>query len=241
MSKFIGITADVWMGATRVINLQYADFVPRPLVDAVQRTGAIPISLPHLPVAEIDSLLDRLDGLILTGGPDVDPAFMGEDPLPALGITNRDRDQFEIALARQAVARHLPVLGICRGIHVLNVALGGTLYQDLPSQYPVKHLLKHRQAAPGDQPTHFVTVAPSSLQDVVGAHPFVNSRHHQAIKLPGKGLTVTARSNDGVVEAIENSDASVQGVQWHPENLWTTMPEELALFQAFTDRLSPEY
>lgn len=237
MTKLIGITADVWMGATRVINLQNADFVPRPAVDAVLTTGAIPVSLPHLPTDQIGGLLSRLDGLILTGGPDVDPSFMGQEPLPGLGITNRDRDLFELALVRQATARHLPLLGICRGAHVINVALGGTLYQDLPSQYPPTHLLKHRQEAPGNQPTHHVTIGPSALRDTIGDRPYVNSRHHQAINLPGTGLRIVARADDGVIEGIENADASIQAVQWHPENMWRHHPEQLDLFQAFTDRL----
>lgn len=236
MSKVIGITADVLLDPMPRINQQHADFVPRPAVDAVVTTGALPVALPHLPSDQVSSLLNPLDGIILTGGPDVDPTFMDQEPLPALGVTNRDRDLFEIALVQQAVARHIPLLGICRGAHIINVALGGTLYQDLVTQYPAKQL-KHQQAAPGDQPTHHVTVTASALQVAVGRHPFVNSRHHQAVNLPAAGLSVVARADDGVIEGLENADASVQAVQWHPENLWQHQPEELDLFQAFTDRL----
>jgi len=237
MHKFIGITADVRLDATPIINQQHADFVPRPAVDAVLASDGLPVGLPYLPVDHIDDLLDHLDGLILTGGPDIDPAAMGEDPIPELGITNLNRDRFEISLVQRAVAHHIPLLGICRGALVINVALGGTVYQDLPSQYPLGHQIKHRQEAPGDQPTHSIAVTPSALQRTLGAKTFVNSRHHQAIKLPATSVQVVARANDGVIEAIENSDASIQAVQWHPENLWTTVPEQLGLFQAFVDRL----
>lgn len=179
MKKIIGITADELLAPMPYINQQHADFVPRPLVDAVTATQAIPLGLSPVPTTDVADLLAPLDGLILTGGPDVDPTFMGEDPRPALGITNRRRDIFEIALVRAAVAQHLPILAICRGMHVVNVALGGTLYQDLLTQYPGKGLLKHQQAAPGNLPTHTVTVRPSALQDAVGQHPFVNSRRRQ--------------------------------------------------------------
>ncbi|HJE46047.1 gamma-glutamyl-gamma-aminobutyrate hydrolase family protein [Levilactobacillus namurensis] len=237
MKKIIGITADELLAPMPYINQQHADFVPRPLVDAVTATQAIPLGLSPVPTTDVADLLAPLDGLILTGGPDVDPTFMGEDPRPALGITNRRRDIFEIALVRAAVAQHLPILAICRGMHVVNVALGGTLYQDLLTQYPGKDLLKHQQAAPGNLPTHTVTVRPSALQDAVGQHPFVNSRHHQAVRFPADDVLIVARASDGVIEGIENADASIQGVQWHPENMWREFPEQRALFQAFTDRL----
>lgn len=237
MSKVIGVTADVFLGATSVINQKLMDFVPRPVINGVLNSGGIPISLPYLPKEEINGLLERLDGVIFTGGPDVDPTFMGEEPIPELGITNRNRDLFEIALVRTAVAKHVPILGICRGAQIINVALGGNVYQDLASQYPGK-ILKHYQSAPGDQPTHFVSVNhDSKLFKTIGDNVFVNSRHHQAIKDVPEGLQIVATASDGVIEAIENKDASVQAVQWHPENMWQHDSRQLQIFKDFIDRI----
>lgn len=238
MSKFIGLTADVFLDPTSVINQQRADFVPRAAVNAVLAAGGIPVILPYLPEDRVDALLEKLDGVILTGGTDLDPTLVGDNPLPQLGRTYRPRDQFEMTLVTQAAARQIPILGICRGMQVLNVALGGSVYQDLPTQYPGKPLLQHHQSAPGDLPTHRVTIQPSALQAAIGTHPLVNSRHHQAVKAPAAALRVVATAPDGVIEGIESSDALLQGVQWHPENLWTTRPEQQALFQAFVDRLN---
>lgn len=236
MSKLIGITADVYLGATDVINQKLMDFVPRPAVNGVLAAGGIPVSLPNIPKEEISRLVDRLDGIVFTGGPDIDPSFMGEEPIPELGVTNRIRDIFEIAVVRTAVAKHVPILGICRGAQIIDVSLGGSVYQDLKSQYPGK-VLKHRQSAPGDQPTHFVSVDhDSKLFKTVGDNVFVNSRHHQAIKAVPEGLRIVAQAPDGVIEAIENDDASVQAVQWHPENMWQHDSRQLAIFKDFISR-----
>ncbi len=138
---------------------------------------------------------------------------------------------------RTAVAKHVPILGICRGAQIINVALGGNVYQDLASQYPGK-ILKHHQSAPGDQPTHFVSVNhDSKLFKTIGDNVFVNSRHHQAIKDVPEGLQIVATASDGVIEAIENKDASVQAVQWHPENMWQHDSRQLQIFKDFIDRI----
>lgn len=236
MSKLIGITADVYTGATSVINQKSMDFVPRPAVNGVIAADGIPISLPYLPVDKVTELVERLDGIIFTGGPDIDPNFIGEEPIPELGATNRNRDVFEIALIRTAVAKNIPILGICRGAQIINVAMGGTIYQDLSSQFPGK-ILKHHQEAPGNQPTHFIRVAhDSKLFKTIGDNVFVNSRHHQAIKEVADTLRIVAKASDGVIEGIENEDASIQAVQWHPENMWDDSPEQLAIFKDFIDR-----
>lgn len=236
MSKLIGITADTYLDATPVINQKLMAFVPRPIVDGIIAAGGIPVSLPHVPKELVNGLLERLDGIIFPGGPDVDPTFMGEEPIPKLGVTNRDRDIFEIALVRTAVAKSIPILGICRGAQIIDVALGGSLYQDLESQYPGK-VIKHHQTGPGGQPTHFVSVDHNStIFKTIGDNVFVNSRHHQAIKSVPSDLKIVATASDGVIEAIENSDASVQAVQWHPENMWQNDAKQLALFQDFISR-----
>ncbi|KRO00156.1 gamma-glutamyl-gamma-aminobutyrate hydrolase family protein [Companilactobacillus kimchiensis] len=237
MSKLIGISADVYLGTTPIINQKLMDFVPRPAVDAVLAAGGIPVSLPYIPKEDINSLLEKLDGVIFPGGPDIDPTFMGEEPIPELGVTNRNRDIFEIALIRTAVAKHVPILGICRGAQIINVALGGSIYQDLASQYPGK-VLKHHQSSPGEQPTHFISVnRDSKLFKTIGDNIFVNSRHHQAIRNVREGLKVVAKASDGVIEGIENADASVQAVQWHPENMWQDDSRQLAIFRDFIERI----
>lgn len=240
MSKLIGITADVFLEPASAINENKADFVPRPAVNAVLQAGGVPISLPYYDASSLDKqddLLAVLDGIIFTGGPDVDPTFMGEEPIPELGTTNRKRDVSEISLVKKAVAKHIPILGICRGAQVINVALGGSVYQDLATQYDEPTLLMHHQKAAGDIPVHHVQVTDSFLQKSVGDEAFVNSRHHQAIKEPASSVRIVATAPDGVIEGIENDDASIQAVQWHPENLWEEYPEELQLFKDFVDRI----
>lgn len=240
MSKIVGITADVLLEPTSVINEDKADFVPRPAVNAVLKAGGVPVSLPYFTkdsLDKLDQLLSVLDGVIFTGGPDVDPTFMGEEPIPELGTTNRNRDISEISLVKRAVKQHVPIFGICRGAQVINVALGGSVYQDLATQYDEPTLIMHHQKAAGDLPVHHVKVLESTLQKTVGDEVFVNSRHHQAIKEPASSVRIVATAPDGVIEAIENDDASVQAVQWHPENMWQDHPEELQLFKDFIARL----
>ncbi|WP_125590746.1 gamma-glutamyl-gamma-aminobutyrate hydrolase family protein [Companilactobacillus jidongensis] len=240
MSKIIGITADVFLEPASAINKNKADFVPRPAVNAVLQAGGVPVSLPYYDsnsLDKLDDLLSALDGIIFTGGPDVDPTFMGEEPIPELGTTNRYRDVSEISLVKKAVARHIPIFGICRGAQVINVALGGSVYQDLATQYDEPTLLMHHQKAAGNIPIHHVEVSKSILQESVGHEVFVNSRHHQAIKEPAPNIKVVATAPDGVIEGIENEDATIQAVQWHPENMWEEYPEELQLFKDFIGRI----
>jgi putative glutamine amidotransferase len=182
------------------------------------------------------SLYRRVDGLLLPGGVDVAPARYGEEPHPKLGKVNRPLDEAELVLARWAMDDGLPLLGVCRGIQVLNVAAGGTLYQDLPSQFP--GALRHA-CSPPDYPrthrAHTIQVEPGSrLAGILGAHQTaVNSRHHQAVKDLAPGLVVTARAPDGVIEGVESLDGQFAvGVQWHPESLAADDPQMLAIFQA---------
>ncbi|HVL65944.1 MAG TPA: gamma-glutamyl-gamma-aminobutyrate hydrolase family protein [Vicinamibacterales bacterium] len=183
-------------------------------------------------------VLKEVDGLLLTGGGDVDPAFYGEDRHPAVDDAEPGRDEFEIDLARRAVEADVPMLAICRGAQVLNVAMGGSLVQDLPTQVTTE--LPHSIVDPRDHVAHEVQVAPDSrlrglLGPAVAAEGTcrVNSRHHQAVARLGRGLEPAAVAPDGVVEAIEKRDATFcVGVQWHPENFWRT-GEFKSLFDAF--------
>jgi putative glutamine amidotransferase len=183
-------------------------------------------------------VLGEIDGLLLTGGGDVDPAFYGEDRHPLTDDAEPGRDEFEIDLARRAMSGGVPLLAICRGAQVLNVAAGGTLVQDIPSS--VESELSHSVKEPKDLACHAISiVAGTKLSSVLGGQTAaacscrVNSRHHQAVGRTGDGLVVSARAGDGVVEAIEQPDAPFCiGVQWHPENFWRS-GEFTPLFEAF--------
>ena len=205
-------------------------------VRSVERAGALPLVLPTLEPEHAEALLDRLDGLVLSGGVDVDPALYGRPRHPKLGHVDRERDEFELALTRHALRRDLPLLAICRGQQVLNVATGGTLIQDIPSE--LEGAVTH--AAPGRRTrrSHAVEViGGSKLGEILGAGPLsVNSFHHQAIDRLGDGLVVTGRCpEDGVIEAVEMKDRSfVLAVQWHPESFWKEPVSFQALFDAHT-------
>ena len=183
-------------------------------------------------------LVTELDGVLLTGGGDVDPVLYGEDRHPTVEDAEPGRDEFEIDLARRAVAADLPLLAICRGAQVLNVAAGGTLVQDIPSAVPSD--LRHTIQEPRNAVAHDVAVTPGSrLERALGSavdasHSCrVNSRHHQSVGRVGAGLTASATASDGIVEAIERADAAFcVGVQWHPENFWRG-GEFSPLFDAF--------
>lgn len=213
---------------------------------ALEAAGAVPMVIPPLPEEAIGSLLDRLDGICLSGGPDLDPETYGARPHPELGPTEPDLDRFELAMARGADTREMPILAICRGTQALNVARRGSLIQHLPEASPE---FAHRQSAPGDQTSHTVDIEPGSrLAAALGDEAVlvpdeldVNSFHHQAIDRLGAGLKVTARAPDGTVEAIEDpARPFLIGVQWHAETL-VHRPYEAALFRHFVEacRLSP--
>jgi putative glutamine amidotransferase len=187
-------------------------------------------------VGSADAALDGLDALVLTGGGDVDPQLYGEAPHTTFSAAEPGRDAFELALVRLALDRRVPLLAICRGIQVLNVAAGGSLVQDIDSQVP--GALPHRVDTTRSTIAHEVWVASGSAlaavmaERVEGDALLVNSRHHQAVKKVAPGFVVSATAPDGVIEAIEHPDLSFcLGVQWHPENFWRT-GEFRALFEA---------
>ena len=204
-------------------------------LDGVRRTGALPLLLPPLTDSETAaSVLDGLDGLLVSGGADIHPATYGEELLPCCGETCPERDLMELLLLQEALKRDMPILGICRGHEMLNCVLGGTLYQDIAEQYA--RILRHPvYERPRDQ-VHGVNLEPGSLiARITGKTSLrVNSRHHQAIGKLGRGLSVNARAEDGLTEGIElPGKRFVLGVQWHPETLADYAPEEQAIFDAF--------
>ena len=199
---------------------------------AIEWAGGIPIVIPPLHIQAITPLLDRISGICLSGGPDLDPQSYGAREHPKLGPTEPDLDRFELAIARRADARGIPLLAICRGAQALNVVRGGTLVQHLPD---LGQKIEHRQKAPGEEPTHEVRIEPDSmLRELLGTGTLeVNSFHHQGIEQLGKGLRAVAFSGDGMIEGIESPERPFcVGVQWHAE-LLVERPTETALFEAF--------
>lgn len=203
-------------------------------LDAITRAGALPVLLPLTAEERLcRAMLARVDGLVLSGGADVEPARYGEERLPCCGAAAPLRDAMEYALCRLAVAADKPVLGICRGLQVLNCALGGSLYQDIGLQF-AQAITHPRYDAPRGQ-VHAVEVLPGTrLEEISGGRKLrVNSRHHQGIKALGRGLCVSARAEDGLTEGVEMPGKRfIVAVQWHPESLSDYAPEAQALFNA---------
>ncbi|HUE88882.1 MAG TPA: gamma-glutamyl-gamma-aminobutyrate hydrolase family protein [Vicinamibacterales bacterium] len=207
-------------------------------LEAVKRPGGEPVELDYQR-DEPAEVVWRMAGVLLTGGGDVDPALYGETPHETYQPSEPGRDEYEIALVRAAIAAERPILAICRGMQVLNVALGGTLIQDIPSM--VNGAQPHAVAEPRFAIAHEVWVAKGSQLATLMAEKLdgdicqVNSRHHQAVKTVAAGWEVTGTAPDGVVEAIEQQGSVFRmAVQWHPENFWRT-GEFRPLFEAFVD------
>ncbi len=240
MTPVIGVTATLKQDVDAVAERPLGRFVRADLdyVEGVAEAGGMPVVLPPLGDHRVvEALLEGLDGLLLSGGSDLDPSYYGEEAVPELGITVPERDAFEMSLMEHALRRGLPILGICRGMQVLNVALGGTLFQDLPSQMDHAVLLGHRQETPKWEPTHEVEVdGGSQVAEIMGTGELkVNSYHHQAVKDLASGLVAVAHAPDGVVEAVEWGDLSQRwlvGVQWHAEAMRDAGPEHRNLFEA---------
>jgi putative glutamine amidotransferase len=208
-------------------------------VESIRRVGGEPRVLDPLK-DQPEQVVSELDGVLMTGGVDIDPARYGEERHELVTAVEPDRDAFEFALLAAARAARLPLFGICRGLQVMNVALGGSLIQDIAAQ--MAGILPHTVPAPPFALAHEVWVSPASrlwnlMQEkmVDGETISVNSRHHQAIKRLAPGFEVTATAPDGVIEAIECPNATFcLGVQWHPENFWRT-GEFRPLFEGFIE------
>lgn len=216
--------------------------VSAPYVRALVRAGLAPLIVsPLLPPTAASGLLDDMDGLLLTGGEDIGPELYNALPSPHLGLLSADRDAIELAMLAEARRRNLPVLAICRGIQLVNVGLGGTLWQDLPSERPGPVL--HEPDVPRGRRVHRVRLAPGSrLAHAMGQVLLeVNSIHHQAIRELADQLTAVAWSDDGLIEGVEAAaGAWLMGVQWHPEDLLDDDPDAMdqALFGAFAEAIS---
>ena len=236
----IGVTTSEVRAAERVTPVAEGEPRGREMalgltyLNGIEAAGGLPVVMPPLPEEAIEPLLDRLDGICLSGGPDLDPVAYDADPHPELGPTEPDLDRFELAVARRADAREMPILAICRGTQALNIVRGGALHQHLPD---LSEEIGHRQTTPGNEPSHAVSVeAESRLATALGGNELeVNSFHHQAIDRLGDGLVVSARAPDGTIEAVEDpSRPFVIGVQWHAETL-VHRSYEAELFRRFVD------
>jgi putative glutamine amidotransferase len=204
-------------------------------LQALEVAGAIPVVTPPLSAELAESLLTRVDGVCLSGGPDLDPGAYGERRHERTGPVESELDEFELAIARAADRAGLPILAICRGMQVLNVSRGGSLHQHLPDLQAGD--VEHRQSAPGTEATHDVALRESSrvARVLERSRTEVNSFHHQGVARLGDGFVITGRAADGTVEAIEAMDREfVVGVQWHAETL-VHRPEQAALFEAFVE------
>lgn len=206
--------------------------------EAVQKAGGIPVLLTLFPEYEdvLDEMLERCDGILATGGPDLDAKYYNEINLNFNQEISPIRDSLEMYIIKKAIACNKPVLGICRGAQVINVAFGGSLYQDINSQVKGRDLIKHCQNAPKWYPTHNVFIAAGTkVWNCFNESSIaVNSFHHQAIKDVAPGLIASSQADDGIIESIESLNHKfVVGVQWHPELMWKENPVFLKLFEAF--------
>jgi len=223
--------------ATRQTHLKRAPTyeIPQAYLDAILTAGGLPILLPtSLPITALPELVNRFDGFVLSGGGDVDPALYGGHLDATVHSIDPERDAFECALIPLVLQADKPLLAICRGAQILNVALGGSLYEDIPSALPAALRHDWYPDIPRDYLAHTVEIEPGSrLAEILGTRKLrTNSLHHQAIRQPAPGLEVVARAEDGVIEAVELPGKRFAiGVQWHPECL----PEEPAMRRLFSE------
>jgi putative glutamine amidotransferase len=243
MKPLIGITPDYDPGEKIKTRLKKEGvvYIWDRYLQAVIDHGGMPVVLPVLEDPEmISELAEGLDGIVLAGGAfDIHPRHYGEKAIPELGVTKENRTRFELALTREAVEMDMPMLGICGGMQAINVAFGGSLFQDIKKQ--VKEAIPHQQKKPRNEPAHKVIIGQGTRlseimfqkRDTRDETVQVNSTHHQAVKEPGEGLIVAAAAPDSVIEGIESTAHSfVIGVQWHPELLYPRYKEQANIFKA---------
>ena len=236
MKPLIGITTSI----TSIHNdPRYqpfdATYLPHYLVTAVEKAGGIPIAIPILNIDNLEEITQGLDGLILSGGHDLDPSYYQEEPHPNLGPIFPARDRHEMNLIRQFYPLNKPILGICRGMQLLNIAFGGSLYQDLSQNPSIQ--IQHCQSSEMEYSTHSINIAEDSfLKSLISDDNRVNSVHHQIIKQLAPSLKAIAWSQDQVIEALEDRDHPfLLGLQWHPEYTYNYSPASQAIFNCFIE------
>ena len=234
----IGITADIgYMARTDTYTGLPVHFIQTAFAEAVHEAGGIPLIIPTNASDYIDDIMSLVDGVILTGGSDVSPQYYGQEPRAKLGMTKPDRDKTETEVFKAAIRDQKPVLGVCRGLQLLNAALGGTLYQDLSENEAVT--IQHDQLSRPSVTTHTVSVDQNSyIHRLIKDGTYVNSYHHQIIDSLAEDLRSTAYSRDGVIEGVESLEELplIIGTQWHPETLFKEHPEQVAIFEGLVQR-----
>ncbi|USS88215.1 gamma-glutamyl-gamma-aminobutyrate hydrolase family protein [Fructilactobacillus hinvesii] len=236
----VGIAANVNRLKTENFNLDYANYTARVFIDVLQKHGVMPVIIPMTDLEMVPGYVDLIDGLIIPGGQDVDPQLFGETSQQKESVHYLPHDHFEMALVREMLKQHKPLLGICRGLQVINVTLGGSLHQDVNTDFPTS-AIEHVEFQKPQAEIHELEVEPgSALAHAMGTHPQVNSIHHQALKDVAAPLHVTAKARDGVIEGAETNDASVVGVQWHPELMWEQDQRDEQLFLDFFSRIQAQ-
>ncbi|MEI5995595.1 gamma-glutamyl-gamma-aminobutyrate hydrolase family protein [Candidatus Enterococcus mansonii] len=239
MTTTIGIAGNQIIKSVDVFNGNHVTYTPQGFVTAVQNAGGLPIVLPIGKAESASGYVAKIDKLLLAGGQDISPEFFGQEPHPKLEETNKNRDLFEIALIKEAIKQQKPIFAVCRGMQLLNIVLGGTLYQDL-SLYPDWKIKHGQQPTLPQFATHAIQIEKnSSLYQLFGKEYRVNSYHHQAINKLAPTLKVTAMSTDGIVEGVESVDTAQRllGVQWHPELRFEVDEKEFKLFDYFVNKL----
>jgi putative glutamine amidotransferase len=227
LRPIIGITASI-EGSSIQVN--------RDNSDAVYQSGGLPLVIPYTTdLTVLQQTIGLIDGLLLSGGGDINPMLFGEEPHRRLGSINQERDDLEISLIRLMLDENKPILGICRGSQILNIAAGGNMYQDIYAQLDGE-ILQHSQQASREHTSHYVHIKPGTkLHELLGHSKIkVNSFHHQAVKDMAPGFHVSGIASDGVIEAFESSQHNfVFGIQWHPENLYRVDKLARCLFHSF--------
>ena len=227
MKPIIGVLAE--------IDNEMNTRVQNPYIYAIEASGGIPILLPYTGDCEtVEHLVDICDGFFFTGGVDIDPKRYGEDARESVRDIQEYRDEFEFRVFQSVIKTSKPILAICRGAQLVNIAFGGTLYQDIPSEVQTK--ISHRQTEPKFSPSHEVRIiVDTPLHKMMRAERIkANSFHHQAIKTLGKGLEIMAVADDGIIEAVYSSAGQyIRAYQWHPERLYETDTENRMIFEDF--------
>lgn len=226
------------IGLTPYYNIETREPYMRPAyLKAILAAGGIPVILPpEGTISDLQQLTDTLDGLVFTGGPDVHPFYFGEEILAQCVNVSSIRDTLELALLPLVMETRKPILGICRGAQLLNIGLGGDVYQDIPSQFAQEFPIAHNQSFSYEIPSHSVTIQTGTLLDqiILAAQIRVNSMHHQAVRRLASGLIASAYAPGQLIEAIEMPDYPFfLGVQWHPEYLWEQDEATGRIFQSF--------
>ncbi|MCI7813143.1 MAG: gamma-glutamyl-gamma-aminobutyrate hydrolase family protein [Lachnospiraceae bacterium] len=234
----IGIAGNILIVEGGKTPGMYRSYVNHDYVVSIRNAGGIPVILPIChDERDVEEVLEHLDGILMSGGYDMDPELYGEEALTEQGFIMREVDDSDLLLIRKAYEKKKPIFGICKGVQSINVAFGGNLYQDLKVQRP--GCIRHNQKGPGADAAHMVTIHPESfLQSCFGDHVRVNTHHHQAVKAVAEGFFVAAQAKDGVVEAIEKKEGSfVLGVQWHPEMMASAGDRQMQrMFERFIEK-----